>query len=157
LDGVIVVRPQMIFTAATIMSTFAFQVMNFIKGHNLSGTAMLVVGVQLSPRTVFVPSIVYLSDGRFAHQRGEDTYIQGGPDLVVELVRHDPMVSRQRASRYLDGGTRLVWIVNVELRAVEVYRPDNTCTLLTDTMALDGHDVLPGLALPLSVIFDPEA
>ncbi len=157
LDGVIVERPQPTFAASVIVSQLAFHVMNFIHEHNLDGATMMVVGVQLSPRTVFVPSLAYLSKAGCERQLEEDAYVQGGPDLAAELVLHNPVVMRQRVSRYLDAGTRLVWIVNAELQSVEVYRPDNTCTLLTGTMALDGYEVLPGLALPLGEIFDPEA
>ena len=157
LDGVIVERPQPTFAASIIVSQLAFQVMNFIHEHKLNGAAMMVVGVQLSPHTVFVPSLAYMSKAGRERHPDEDAYVQGGPDLVAELALHNPVVMRQRVSRYLDTGTRLVWIVNAELQSVEVYRPDNTCTLLTGTMALDGYEVLPGLALPLGEIFDPEA
>jgi Uma2 family endonuclease len=156
LDGVIVKRPQPTYGAAVMVTHLAVEVMNFIEECHLDGAAMLVVGVQLSPRTVFVPSFAYLSKAGYERQPDEDTYVQGGPDLVAELVLHDPVVMRQRVSRYLDAGTRLVWIVNTELQSVEVYRPDNTCTLLTGTMVLGGEDVLPGLALPLGEIFDLE-
>ena len=157
LDGVIVERPQPTYAAALMASQLAFQVMNFNEEHHLDGATMMVVGVQLSPRTVFAPSLAYLSKAGCERQPDEDAYVQGGPDLVAELTLHDPVVMRQRVSRYLDAGTRLVWIVNPELQSVEVYRPDNTCTLLTGTMALDGYDVLPGLALPLGNIFDLKA
>jgi Uma2 family endonuclease len=156
LDGVIVQRPQPTFAASVMVSHLAFQVMNFIQEHNLDGATMMLVGVQLSPRTVFAPSLAYLSKAGRERQPEEDSYVQGGPDLVAELVLHNPVVMRQRVSRYLDAGTRLVWIVNSEIQSVEVYRPDNTCTLLTGTMTLDGYDVLPGLALPLDEIFDRE-
>lgn len=157
LDGVIVKRPQPTYAASVIASQLAFEIVNFIHEHNLDGATMMVVGVQLSPRSVLVPSLAYLSKASCERQLEETAYVQGGPDLVVELVLHNSVVMRQRVSRYLDSGTRLVWIVNTEIQSVEVYRPDNSCLLLTDTMALDGYDVLPGMALPLGDIFEREA
>src|SRR5436305_242722 len=81
LDGVIVERPQPTFGASVIVSQLAFQVMRFIHEHNLDGTTMMVVGVQVSPRTVFVPRLAYLSKVGRERQPEEDAYVQGGPDL----------------------------------------------------------------------------
>ncbi|HLY25955.1 MAG TPA: Uma2 family endonuclease, partial [Aggregatilineales bacterium] len=61
LDGVIIERPQLTFAASIIMSELAFRVTSFVHEHNLGGATMMLVGVQFSPRTVFAPSLAYLS------------------------------------------------------------------------------------------------
>ena len=48
------------------------------------------------------------------------------------------------------GGARLVWLIAPEAKTATVYRPDGSARLLRESEALDGEDVLPGLAIPLA-------
>jgi Uma2 family endonuclease len=54
---------------------------------------------------------------------------------------------------WLSFGTRLVWVVEPELRKVFVYRPGVGRTEVSDTGELSGEDVLPGFAVPVADIF----
>ena len=54
---------------------------------------------------------------------------------------------------WLDGGTRMVIIVNPRRRLVTIYRLLHTISLLRADQVLDGADVVPGWSLPVHEIF----
>jgi len=85
------------------------------------------------------------------------------PDLAIEVVSpsqklgDDAMAAKAR--RYLQGGTRLVWVVWPERREVDVWRVASVnqpaATLHSDD-ALDGEDIVPGFTYRVADIFaDP--
>ena len=51
---------------------------------------------------------------------------------------------------WLDHGTRLVWVIEPELRKAFVYRKGAPREEITEAGELLGEDVLPGLAIPLA-------
>jgi len=53
---------------------------------------------------------------------------------------------------WLEAGTRLVWIIDPERRLARVYRHDGTEQIVSADQALDGEDVVPGFACPLSTV-----
>lgn len=55
----------------------------------------------------------------------------------------------EKGQGYLDAGTRLVWVIDPEARAVAAFRPNGPPTFLTEDDSLDGGDVLPGFTLSL--------
>lgn len=85
------------------------------------------------------------------------------PDLAIEVVSpsqtlgYDEMAAKAR--RYLQGGTRLVWVVWPERREVDVWRVANVnqpaATFHSDD-PLDGEDIVPGFTYRVADIFaDP--
>lgn len=77
------------------------------------------------------------------------------PDLAVEIQSPDdrPMSLRKKAAYYIANGTRLVWLVLLEKRQVEVYRPGEKVVGLTEDDTLDGGDVLPRFSVLVRDIF----
>ena len=73
------------------------------------------------------------------------------PDLAVEVLSPDdrPGEVLQKVADWLNAGVRLVWVVDPRRRIARVYRPDGVDSQLTERDALDGEDVLPGLAIPV--------
>ena len=70
------------------------------------------------------------------------------PDFVVEIVspsNRGPELA-DKVRRYLEGGARLIWVVNARNRTVAIYRPGVEPETLHDPELLDGGDVLPGFA-----------
>ncbi len=112
--------------------------------------------LERGPDTVRAPDLAFTSAERLpldAHHRG---YSQVVPDLAVEV--RSPNDSRpevhDKARMWLSHGVRLVWVVHPDTRTVDVHRADEPVATLGDDAALDGHDVLPGFACPVSAIFD---
>jgi Uma2 family endonuclease len=59
----------------------------------------------------------------------------------------------EKLEEYFEKGVRLVWFVRPRQRVVEVYTEPDYFTRITSSMTLNGADVLPGLAIPLSALF----
>ena len=82
-------------------------------------------------------------------------FFPGAPDLAVEILLPDDRQDevRQKVLDYLQGGARLVWVISPEERSAAIYHSDRSTYLVRENEALDGEDVLPGLAIPLSQLF----
>jgi Uma2 family endonuclease len=88
-------------------------------------------------------------------------FLEVPPDLAVEVL--SPSNTRRemeiKLAEYAKVGVKLVWYVDPERKEVDVYPKANAKrkkTLgVTDT--LDGGDVLPGFAVPVSRIFESRA
>jgi Uma2 family endonuclease len=85
---------------------------------------------------------------------GLKTYPALAPDLVVEVLSPDdrPGEVLAKVADWLSGGSKLVWVVDPERRVARVYRHDGGETIVADTGALDGEDVLPGFSCALATI-----
>jgi Uma2 family endonuclease len=80
------------------------------------------------------------------------------PDLAIEIQSPNDTVKsmRDKAAYYLANGARLVWLVFLRKRYIEVYRPGEEMEILFGSDVLDGANVLPGFSLPVAEIFaDP--
>ena len=55
---------------------------------------------------------------------------------------------------WLTHGVRMVWLVNPELKTVEVHAPGSPSLRLTEDDTLDGDEVLPGFSCMVSEVFD---
>jgi Uma2 family endonuclease len=79
------------------------------------------------------------------------------PALAVEVLS-DSNTSWEidrKIHEYFKGGTKLVWIVEPELKAIDVYMSPSKYKHLTIRDTLKGGTVLPGFSLPLSKLFPP--
>jgi Uma2 family endonuclease len=107
------------------------------------------------PDTVRAPDAAFMRSERLPAQRAPVGYVEGAPDLAVEVVSpHD--TAREidtKVREYLAAGTRLVWVVYPEGRYARVFRADNTTAIVEHDESLSGEDVLPGLEIPLSEVF----
>jgi Uma2 family endonuclease len=60
---------------------------------------------------------------------------------------------RRKRQEYFDAGVRLVWIVNLTARIVEVHTGIDESITVREGQSLDGGVVLPGFALDLTALF----
>ena len=102
------------------------------------------------------PDVAFVSTARLPEGRLPEGFIRGAPDLAVEVLSpsDSPMDVQQKVRDYLEAGARLVWVIAPAARAATIYRADGSARLLRDGDHLDGEDVLPGLAIPLTELFD---
>ncbi len=84
-------------------------------------------------------------------------FIPLGPDFVVELLSPTDSLKQLQAKmqEYIANGARLGWLIDAEVRRVEIYRPDRNIELLENPVTLSGEDILPGFVLDISSIFSP--
>ncbi len=138
---------------AVLLSYF---LLNYIKQQGLGGAVTGADGAAaLNEYNTRIPDVSYISPAR-AKTQDMDGYIQGAPDLAIEVVSpsNSDLQMQQRAGEYLSAGAQLVWIVNPATRTVDVYRPHGLRTVLAGNDTLDGGDVLPGLSLSLKEVFE---
>jgi Uma2 family endonuclease len=76
------------------------------------------------------------------------------PDLAVEVISPGdrPGGMLEKVADWLKAGTRLVWVVDLQRRQVQVYRADGTQALLSDADTLDGEEIVPGFEIEITAI-----
>ncbi len=130
----------------------------FIEPRRLGELAVGDMGVRLErdPDTVRAPDIAFTSAECSALEPAITGYAEVVPDLAVEV--RSPNDSRRevhdKALMWLSHGVRLVWVVHPDTRTIDVYRADAPAATLAGDATLDGCDVLPGFACPVSAVFD---
>lgn len=78
------------------------------------------------------------------------------PLLAVEIKSDANTYTdlRAKARKYIEHGTKMVWLAYPEKQIIEVYQPDVDDQLLTVTDTLDGGAALPGFSVPVRAIFE---
>ncbi|MFN8473462.1 MAG: Uma2 family endonuclease [Anaerolineae bacterium] len=123
------------------------------------GAVIIETGYVLSrdPDIVRSPDVSFLARVRIPESGITRTFIDGGPDLAVEIVSPGDTAAEvaDKVRDYLTYGVRLVWVVEPKTQTVTVYRPDGTARLLQAAAdhTLDGEDVIPGFATLVEELF----
>ena len=128
---------------------------NFIKSRKLGRLTGSDSGIWLErdPDTVRDPDIAFFSAERMPLGVRVTGYAEAAPDLVVEVVSPNTSAreAHDKALMWLSYGARLVWVVNPDERAVDVYRHGRGAFTLTDGDTLDS---LPGFTCDVGSVFD---
>jgi Uma2 family endonuclease len=84
-----------------------------------------------------------------------DEYFPAVPALVIEVISptDSAEVVAEKVQDYLAGGARRVWCVYPQRRFVQVYDADSAPRRVRGEESLADEDLLPGLAIPLNLIF----
>jgi len=77
------------------------------------------------------------------------------PEFVVELRSKSENMEPLRAKmrEYMDNQARLGWLIDRKNRKVEIYRQGRDVEVLDNPSTLSGEDVLPGLVLDLTEVW----
>lgn len=78
------------------------------------------------------------------------------PDFVIELRSPNDTLAliQEKMREYLANGAQLGWLIDPELRRVEIYEPGEEVEILVDPDFVSGEPLLPGFRLDLVEIFD---
>jgi Uma2 family endonuclease len=144
-----VVREPAGFRHGDVAMSIALAIGHFLRSHAIGRLLAAETGFVLTsdPDTVRAPDLAFVR-----HERIPDPvprgYARFAPDLVVEVLSPDdrPGEVLEKVADWLKAGTRVVWVIDPERRTGRVYREDGTESLLSETDALDGEDVLPGFS-----------
>jgi Uma2 family endonuclease len=137
---------------STLAAWIIYLLFSHLMEHKLGGTVTGADGTYvLAAYNTRIPDVAYVRE-----QQDIVGFHRGAPDLAVEVVSpsNSPQEMQQRAGEYLNAGSSLVWIVNPDTLTVDVYLQGGTRTVYSGSMILDGGDVIPGLKLPVSRIFE---
>jgi Uma2 family endonuclease len=117
--------------------------------------------------TGLLPDVGYYGAALVPRIADRDKPIPFAPELAIEVASasQDRADMAAKVQRYLQGGTRLVWVVWPHARTVDVWRPADLQPRYADMHPsstlraaggdlLDGEDVVPGFTQPVADIFD---
>ncbi len=124
-------------------------------GEVVVGDVGFVLALPGDPERVRAPDVAFVSTGRLPEGQLPQGFIHGAPDLAVEVLSpsDNPLEVQQKVRDYLEAGARLVWLIAPRAKTATVYRPDGSARLVREPEHLDGEDVLPGLTLSLTELF----
>jgi len=131
----------------------------FVEQHNLGAVTGADGEFDLGHGTALAPDVAFVRAERVPPPTSP-IYEKAwplAPDLAVEVAspnQYRPAMAR-KAQRYLNAGTRLVWVVWPKRKEVDVWRPGDikpSATLGVDDV-LDGLDILPGFTYPVERLF----
>lgn len=158
-DGMLVRVAGSGFEASSIGLTIAAELRAFARPQRL-GVATPADGVYKFPgaETGLLPDVGFIVASKVALIGDRSRPIPFAPDLAVEVASPDQPAEAMaaKARLYLDGGTRLVWVVWPGRQEIDVWRHAGQFSTLGLTDRLDGEDVVPGFSLLVKDVFaDP--
>jgi len=153
--GVLVVREPAGYQHGDVAMRLAAAIYTHVEAHGLGRVFAAETGFTLArnPDTVRAPDVAFISTARLPDPppRG---FAELAPDLAVEVLSPDdrPGAVLAKVADWLNAGARLVWVVDPVRVIARVYRADGSESMLDETDALRGEDLLPGFEYPLSAI-----
>lgn len=136
---------------ASRINGFAFI---FLLSHPIGYLTGEAGGYVMAPGHVYNPDVGFISKARLPDKPEREAPIP--PDFAVEVKSPSDRkrAMRRKAERYLEFGTKLVWLVFPEEQLVEVYMPDQDVMVVGIDGVLDGGTILPGFSLAVRQIFE---
>jgi Uma2 family endonuclease len=105
------------------------------------------------------PDAAWVSRAQLARlsEADKDRFLPLAPDFVLELAspNDDPVTLDEKMQEYRANGVRLGWLLLPETQEARIYRPATLPVTLSAPTSLDGDDVLVGLKLDLTRIWQP--
>lgn len=99
-----------------------------------------------SPDHVRAPGAAFITRERVAAAGDPAGFWAGAPDLAIEVVSpsDSPSDVETKVFDWLDGGARLVVVIDPQRRTATTYRSRSRIVVLGDSETLDGDDVVAG-------------
>ncbi len=126
----------------------------------LSGRSFEAPGVILTPNDAVIPDVVWVSNERLANGIDDAGHFIIAPELVVEILsagesneQRDKSVKLKLYSKY---GVQEYWIVNWQLRTLEIYRRADAQLQIVATMLVGDtltSPLLPGFSVLIDRLF----
>ena len=146
-DGALLVYPPPGARHGHIQNAVANLLTAHVKAHGL-GEVFVETGFVLrrDPDVVRAPDVSFLRAERIPPSGIPDGYIDGPPDLAVEVVSPSDTLYDvdDKIAGLLAAGTRLAWVINPRRRTVAVHAPGAPVHVLGEDDALDAADIVPG-------------
>ena len=109
-----------------------------------------------NPDVLRGPDVGVIASCREPTGKGVDGWLEGAPDLAVEIVGDSQTVGElfKKALEYLAAGGKQVWVVDPDSERVVVVDPPNQFRVLGRDDTLDGGAALPGFSCLVSELFE---
>lgn len=114
-------------------------------------------GFKLSNGATRSPDVSWIAIERW-HSLSEEQkrgFAPIDPDFVIELMSptDDLLTTQQKMKEYMNCGVKLGWLINPEIKQVEIYRQNQAQQIVNHPRSLSGEELLPGLIVDLTDIF----
>jgi Uma2 family endonuclease len=165
-EGRLVRMPPSGFQASTISMMLGAAIVAFVRSRKLGAVTGADGTYDLSPPgtpptkgTGLAPDVAFIRAEHLPPHVAFDTSkaVPFAPDLAVEVASPNQFrpEMRKKVRRYIDAGTRLVWVIWPKRREVDVWRPGDAepSRILKAGDSLDGSPVLTGFTFPVSDLF----
>jgi Uma2 family endonuclease len=156
-DGELLEMSPSGYTHGRVTANVTRVLSRYVYENGLGDVLAAETGFKLSsdPDTVLAADVAFVRGERAAAAREEGAYMNGAPDLAVEVVSPSDRSSsvEVKVRAWLGAGTRMVIIVHPTRRTVAVHRSGTAVDLLGESGVLDGGDVVPGWSVPVRDLF----
>jgi Uma2 family endonuclease len=134
-------------------------IQTFAKQHQLGTAFAAETGfIVRTPQgeSVLAPDAAFICRERLPQGEFPAGFCTVIPDLVVEVVSPSDSYAdmRQKVDEWLAAGVSMVWVVDPQRRAVEIWQPGETPQNLGEQDLLLGDPILPGFQLPVKELFE---
>lgn len=130
---------------------------NYIADNDLGFLYTADALVRVHPGQVRGPDVSFTSWAKRPERTVPREPITGiMPDLAVEILSPGNTTKEitRKIGEYFAGGCRLVWVIDPDTEAAEVYTSPADKTVVPPSGTVDGGGVLPGFRLPLAKLFE---
>ena len=135
------------------------QVRNWAKADGTGVAGDSSTGYTLPNGAERSPDVSWIRRERLAGLTAEQKrkFLPRCPDFAIELMSlHDRLPTVQaKMEEYIANGLRLGWLIEPVRRRVHVYCPDSTPLVLENPGTISAEPELPGFALDLTEIWEP--
>jgi Uma2 family endonuclease len=138
---------------ACLVITF---LVNYVREHDLGLVTGEAGTLRLMPGLVRIPDVAFISFQQIPSRTWHTEPIPDlVPDLAVEVLSpsNTPGEMQRKLKDYFLSGVRLAWFIDPQARTGSIYTAPDQARTIGENESLDGGEVLPGYALPLSQVF----
>jgi len=137
---------------------FAWRLAQHVAANRLGKVCAAETGFLLSsnPDTVRAPDVAFVSQDRLPLGKKPAGFWPGPPDLAVETISPSDTYGEveEKASAWLEAGTRMVLVMNPRNHTITVHRPGMQIVILKAADILDLDDLVPGFKVKVADIFE---
>jgi Uma2 family endonuclease len=107
------------------------------------------------PKKVRKPDVSFVKAERMTLELLQTGNLPIAPDLAVEVISPGDLAHEvaEKIEEYRQAGVALIWVVEPELRIIDVYRMNGVNSRLREADELSGEDVLPGFRCRVAELF----
>jgi len=135
-----------------------FQIKLWNKQSKLGQVFDSSTGFKLSNGAIRSPDVSWVANSKWNSltKQQKRKFVPLDPDFVLELISptDDLDELQNKMKEYISCGVNLGWLINPDDRQVEIYRPGKKKEVLNNPLTLSGEDILSGLVVDLSEIFE---
>jgi Uma2 family endonuclease len=157
-EGKLIVMSPTGSDSGRLNMSLAAQIWNWNKPNKLGEVFDSSTGFRLSNGATRSPDVSWIEINRWQAipKKLQRKFAPIDPDFVIELMSptDELMELQQKMVEYIDCGVKLGWLICPDEKLVEIYRNGQEKEVLDNPPSLSGEDILPGLTVDLTKIFD---